>query len=80
MNKYHNINIKTGDTVKIISGKDKGKIGQVTKVIYKSNSVIVENINMKIKHIKPQQAEQQGEIKNISKPIHTSNIKLYTEK
>nr|QCI05365.1 ribosomal protein L24 [Compsothamnion thuyoides] len=71
------INIKQGDTVEIISGKYKGKIGKVEKVIQKKNSLIVENINIKTKHIKPKQSDESGEIKQITKQIDRSNVKIY---
>lgn len=77
MKKYR-INIKQGDEVKIISGKYKGSTGKVIKVITKSNRLIVEKINVQLKHVKPKQTEEKGEIKQIERPIHRSNIKLYS--
>ena len=76
MKKKIKIDIKKGQTVKIISGKYKGQIGKVMQVIYKNNSLIIENINLKIKHLKSKQSEQSGQIKNIEKPIHRSNVKI----
>nr|YP_009398737.1 ribosomal protein L24 [Kuetzingia canaliculata]ARW67923.1 ribosomal protein L24 [Kuetzingia canaliculata] len=74
--KKNKINIKKGDYVQIISGKNKGKTGIIKKVIGKVNSVIIENINKKIKHIKPKQTNEKGNIKEIEAPIHISNIKI----
>lgn len=45
--------IKIGDTVKIILGKDKGKIGSIKSILHLKRKVVVEGINIKIKHIKP---------------------------
>ncbi len=57
MNKVH---VKTGDNVKIISGKDKGKTGKVLQVSPKEGKVIVEGLNMVIKHVKPRRQGEQG--------------------
>ncbi len=73
------IKVKVGNIVKIISGKYKNETGKVNKIFYKKNSLIVENINLKTKHIKPKQSEEHGQIKQIEKPIHISNIKIYTK-
>lgn len=75
------IHVKNGDTVKIISGKYKGQIGEITKILRKKNQVIIKNINLKTKHIRPNQKEESGQIVNIEAPIHSSNVMLYsTEK
>nr|QCI05722.1 ribosomal protein L24 [Cryptopleura ramosa] len=71
------INLKTGDTVKIISGKHKGEIGKIKKIITIKNSLIIENINFKTKHLKPKQTEESGKIIQIEAPIHRSNVKIY---
>ena len=59
MNKVH---VKTGDTVIVISGKDKGKKGQVLAVSPKEGKVIVEKCNMVSKHVKPRKMGEQGGI------------------
>jgi large subunit ribosomal protein L24 len=46
---------KVGDKVKVISGKDKGKFGEIKVIYHKKNQILIEGINSKIKHIKPQQ-------------------------
>lgn len=69
------IKFKTGDNVTIISGKYKGQTGKIIKIIIKNNSLIVENINLKTKHIKPKQSEEKGIIKTIEAYIHSSNVK-----
>nr|ARW69374.1 ribosomal protein L24 [Polysiphonia sp.] len=68
--------IKKGDNVKIISGKHKGKKGKVYKTIKSKNQIILQDINLKTKHIKPKQTEDKGSIKQIEFPIHSSNVKI----
>ena len=66
-----------GDTVKVITGKYKGKTSRVIKVYPKTNKVIVEGVNLAKKHVRPTQENPQGGINEIEMPIHISNIKLY---
>ena len=66
--------IKKDDKVKIIAGKDKGKIGKVLKVIRKTNRVVVENINVIKRHVKPNPVNRQGGIVEKEAPISLSNI------
>ena len=53
--------IRVGDTVVVIAGKDKGKTGEVLQVLAKEERVIVEGVNMVTKHVKPSQADPEGE-------------------
>lgn len=55
-----NVHVKTGDTVVILSGKDKGKKGKVLAVSPKEGKVIVEGCNMIKKHVKPRRMGEQG--------------------
>jgi large subunit ribosomal protein L24 len=71
--------IKQGDTVKILSGKDKGKIGEITKISKATNQVIVKEINIKRKHVKPTREGEVGKISQFEGPIHSSNVMLYSE-
>ncbi len=73
------VHVKSGDMVKILSGKSKGKIGKITKVITETSQVIVEGINMQTKHIKPQ-GEQPGRKETKEAPIHSSKVMVYSEK
>lgn len=66
--------IKTGDTVRVIAGKDKGKDGKVLAV--KNGKVLVEGIGMVTKHTKPSAANQQGGIVNKESYIDASNVML----
>ena len=74
--------IRKNDKVKIIAGKDKGKIGSVLKVIRKKNNnrVVVENINMLKHHVKPNVKNKQGGIVEKEVPIHSSNVMLMCSK
>ena len=71
--------IKKGDTVKVIAGKDKDKEGKVLAVNAKSNTVIVEGINMITKHSKPSVANQNGGIITKESPLHISNVMLMVD-
>jgi len=68
------IRIKKNDKVKILTGKDKGKIGKVLKIVKKTNRVVVENINVVKVHQRPTQANPQGGIVDKSMPIDVSNL------
>jgi large subunit ribosomal protein L24 len=70
------IRIKKDDKVKVLTGKDKGKIGKVLKVVKKTNRVVVENINVVKVHQRSSQTSPQGGIVEKSMPINVSNIKL----
>ena len=66
--------IKTGDTVKVIAGKDKDKEGKVLSVDKKTGRVVVEGVNMVTKHAKPSASSQQGGIINKEAPIDAANV------
>lgn len=72
--------IHTNDKVKIIAGKDKGKIGKVLRTYKETGKVLVEGVNMVKKHIKPGVADNEGGIVHIEKPISVSNVMYYDEK
>lgn len=73
------IHVRKGDFIKVISGNDKGKVGQIIKVLYKSSKVLVENVNIRMKHIKPNQKIEKGQIIKVEVPIHSSNVMLYSQ-
>jgi large subunit ribosomal protein L24 len=68
--------IKKDDKVKIVAGKDKGKIGKVLKVIRKKNRVLVEKVNMVKRHSRPSAKSKQGGILEKEMPIARSNVML----
>lgn len=66
--------IKTGDTVMVIAGRDKGRTGRVLRVNPDSDRVVVEGVNRVFKHIKPSQRHPQGGRIQKDAPIHMSNV------
>jgi large subunit ribosomal protein L24 len=73
-------NIKKDDKVKIIAGKDKGKIGKVLKVMRKKNRVLIEKVNMVKRHSRPTAKNKQGGILEKEMPIQRSNVMLMCNK
>ena len=69
------LKIKRGDTVVVISGKDKGKRGEVNEVQPKKNRLVVEGVNTRTRHARPSQNNQQG-IFTFDAPIDISNVML----
>jgi large subunit ribosomal protein L24 len=76
----HKMHVKKGDTVQVIAGKDKGKVGEILQASPKSSKVIVKGVNIRTKHIKPRQEGESGQIVTSEAPIHSSNVMLYSEK
>ncbi len=74
------INIKKDDKVKILVGKDKGKIGKVLKVNRKKNRLLVEKINIVKRHSRPSQKNRQGGIIEKEMPIQSSNVMVMCNK
>lgn len=58
----HKMHVKIGDTVKVISGRDKGKIGEITEIFKHNSTVIVNEINLKTKHVKSRGEDEPGQI------------------
>jgi len=75
-NKQPKLHVKTGDTVKVISGDDKGKTGKILSVNLQKRKAIVEGLNMVTKHIKPTANSPQGGIEKKEALIHVSNLML----
>lgn len=73
------MHVKKGDTVQIISGYHKGKIGEIIKILPKTSQVIINNLNLKVKHVRPKQADDIGQIIKFEGPIHSSNVKLHSQ-
>ena len=70
--------IKKGDRVVVLSGKDKGRTGEVTKAMPKENKVLVSGINVHARHTKPSQTNPQGGIERKEAPLHVSKVAIAT--
>ncbi len=70
----NNLHVKKGDTVQVLSGKDKGKKGKVLTAIPKEGKVLVEGVNMVTKHTKPRAQGQTGGIIHQEAPIYASKV------
>jgi large subunit ribosomal protein L24 len=76
----HKVHVRKGDTVQVIAGRDRGKVGEVLSVNPKTSQVIVQGVNIRTKHVKPTQEGESGQIVTQEGPIHSSNVMLYSEK
>ena len=68
--------IKKGDTVVVLSGKDKGKTGEVTMSLPKVGKVVVAGVNVATRHRKPTQANPQGGLERSEAPMHASKVAI----
>jgi large subunit ribosomal protein L24 len=68
--------IKKGDRVVLLAGKDKGRTGNVTKVMPKDSRVVVSGLNMVQRHTRPSQGDPQGGIKHKEASVHVSNVAI----
>ncbi|KAF2561467.1 hypothetical protein F2Q70_00014984 [Brassica cretica] len=68
----HKMHVKFGDTVKVISGRDKGKIGEVTKIFTHNSTIVIKDVNLKTKHMKSREEGEPGQILKVSQSMrHT---------
>ena len=73
--------IRKGDTVQVITGKDKGKTGEVIRTLPIENRVVVQGVNLRTRHVKPTQEGETGRIVTEEASVHASNVMIYsTEK
>jgi len=72
--------IKKGDSVIVLSGKDRGKDGTVTRAFPKKDKVLIEGVNLIKKHQKSQKRGQAGQIVERPMPVHVSNVALKDKK
>ena len=72
--------LKKGDRVRVLSGKDVGKEGEITRVILERNRVIVDGVNVAKRHQRATRATMQGGIIDKEMPIHVSNVALWCNK
>ena len=70
------MHVKRGDQVIVIAGNDKGSTGEVIQVMRSENRVVVSGVNVRTKHMKPTQANPQGDRVEREFPIHASNVML----
>ncbi len=68
------MHVRSGDSVIVIAGNDKGKTGEVVRAMPKENRVVVAGVNMRWRHHKPTQQNPQGERVQEECPIHASNV------
>ncbi len=71
---YKRYKVKKGDQVQILTGKDKGKQGEILEVFRKTDRLIVKGFNMITKHVKPSAINPEGGIETKEAPIHISNV------
>ncbi len=74
------MNIKKGDTVKILSGNDKGKTGEVMEIIPKTEKIVVKGVNIRKKHVKPKKQGEEGGIISVECAIHSSKANVVCPK
>ena len=72
--------IKKGDTVKVLSGNDKGKTGEVLDVIPKTQKIVVKGVNIRKKHVKPRKQGEEGGIIPVECAIHSSKVNVVCPK
>jgi large subunit ribosomal protein L24 len=68
------LKIKKGDRVIVLSGRDKGKTGEVTRSIPKDGKVVVAGVNVATRHRKPSQLNPQGGLEKVESPLHVSKV------
>lgn len=76
----NSMNVKKGDKVRVLSGKDKGKEGVILRSLPQKQRVVVEKVNMIKKAMRPTQQNPQGGIATMEAPIHVSNVMLVCPK
>jgi len=74
------VKVKKGDSVLIISGKDKGKTGKILKALPKDAKILVEGVNLKKKHVRPKKEGEKGQVVSLPAVIDVSNIKIVCPK
>lgn len=74
------VHVRRNDKIVVISGKDKGKIGEVLAVYPKTQKVLVKDVNVVTKHQKPSRENMQGGIVQVEAPIYSSKVMLYCDK
>ena len=73
------LRVKTGDTVKILTGKEKGKTGKVVQTFPELNRVVVEGLNTAKRHLRTNRRGEQGQVVEFSMPMSASNVAVVGE-
>jgi large subunit ribosomal protein L24 len=76
MKQDYSINLKKGDEVKILSGKEKGKKGKIMEVIPKKNFVVIEGLNIRVRFSRPKRQGEKGQRLELPGPVHISKVML----
>lgn len=76
---FQKVHVKTGDTVQVVTGADKGKVGVVQKVLSKTGMVVVEGVNVKTKTVQPKSRDETGRLVTSESPVHASNVMHYSK-
>jgi len=72
--------LKKGDKVMVIAGKSRGKTGVISRVLPKENAVLIDGLNVVKRHRRPTRAGRKGQIVDVPRPIHASNVQLLDPK
>ncbi|MDA2935648.1 50S ribosomal protein L24 [Patescibacteria group bacterium AH-259-L05] len=75
-----NMKIRKDDTVQVIAGKDRGKKGRVLRSLPKKNKVVLEGLNLVVKHVRPRRQGEKGQRIKMATPLDTSSVKLICPK
>ncbi len=78
--KFDKVAIRKDDKVKVLTGKDRGKIGKVLQVLRKKERILVEKVNLVKRHTRPSAKNRQGGVIETEAPIHWSNVQLICNK
>lgn len=68
--------LKKGDQVKIVKGRDKGKIGNISRVLAESGAIVIDTLNLYKKRVRPKQQGKKGETVLVARPLSASNVML----
>ena len=72
--------VKKGDTVLIISGKDKGRTAKVLRSLPKESLILIDGVNLKSKHARPKKQGEKGQVVKVPAPLNVSNVKFLCPK
>ena len=72
--------LKKGDNILIVSGKDKGRTGKITRAVPRELKILVEGINLKKKHVRPKKQGEKGQVVEIPAALDISNVKVICSK